>query len=489
MCHVTEKISARQKVDYIFHCASVTASKVMINNPVETLLTSIDGTKNVLNFARESSCKSVVYVSSMEMYGSFAEANNNVTETELGYINPLAVRSNYPESKRLCENMCVAFWSEYGVPVKIARLSQTFGAGILSGENRVFAQFARSAIEGKDIVLHTRGLFGILFIVWGHVLRSGQFRMYLYTFNVTLFFFLLGYTFKCDESLKEFFKKRFLRTMIPYYIWSVVSILIFLLMGKYVSFDVSNASMSLWKNLIGMLYANSRTIYMRWNLPLWFIPCMNLTLVLVWLLERVRQDTVKTNRVKCRAVFCLILILVGLVIQKKLTDIKFPFQFESAVLMAAFVELGLIFKECKIVERVNKDDLYILVCALLLGTGLFFSKINGVAEVRSSNYGKYPILFVITACAMTGFVVLISYKIGGNFILEKLGQSSLPILLMHKFPILFFQSVLPKTKFLLEKPDTIDGFLCSFVVTCVSIGICYMGKNIIRSVMPIIIGE
>lgn len=91
-------------------------------------------------------------------YGSFAEANNNVTETELGYINPLAVRSNYPESKRLCENMCVAFWSEYGVPVKIARLSQTFGAGILSGENRVFAQFARSAIEGKDIVLHTRGL-------------------------------------------------------------------------------------------------------------------------------------------------------------------------------------------------------------------------------------------------------------------------------------------------------------------------------------------
>ena len=79
-------------------------------------------------------------------------------DVALGYINPLAVRSNYPESKRLCENMCVAFWSEYGVPVKIARLSQTFGAGILSGENRVFAQFARSAIEGKDIVLHTRGL-------------------------------------------------------------------------------------------------------------------------------------------------------------------------------------------------------------------------------------------------------------------------------------------------------------------------------------------
>lgn len=155
---VTEKLFMSQKVDYIFHCASITTSKIMVSNPVETLLTSVDGTKYVLEFAKDNECKSVVYVSSMEVYGSFAEANRNVTENELGYIDPLAIRSNYPESKRLCENMCVAFYSEYKVPVKIARLSQTFGAGILPGENRVFAQFARSVIEGKDIVLHTKGL-------------------------------------------------------------------------------------------------------------------------------------------------------------------------------------------------------------------------------------------------------------------------------------------------------------------------------------------
>ena len=54
--------------------------------------------------------------------------------------------------------MCVAYMREYGVKVKIARLAQTFGAGILPGENRVFAQFAKSVISGRDIVLHTRGL-------------------------------------------------------------------------------------------------------------------------------------------------------------------------------------------------------------------------------------------------------------------------------------------------------------------------------------------
>lgn len=153
---IVDKIEIEDAVDYIFHCASITASKMMIEKPVETLLISVEGTKNVLNFAREKKCASVVYISSMEVYGAFNESKE-VREENLGYIDHLKVRSNYPESKRLCENMCVAYYSEFGVPVKIARLAQTFGAGILPGENRVFAQFARSAIQGKDIVLHTKG--------------------------------------------------------------------------------------------------------------------------------------------------------------------------------------------------------------------------------------------------------------------------------------------------------------------------------------------
>lgn len=147
-----------KKVDWIFHCAAVTTSKLMIEKPVETLSTAIEGTKNILELARKNKCKSMVYISSMEMYGTFNNSDTEITEDKIGYINPLKVRSNYPESKRLCENMCVAYMREYGVKVKIARLAQTFGAGILPGENRVFAQFAKSVISGRDIVLHTRGL-------------------------------------------------------------------------------------------------------------------------------------------------------------------------------------------------------------------------------------------------------------------------------------------------------------------------------------------
>ena len=155
---ITGPVSVDGTIDYMFHCASVTASKTMISKPVETLMTAVDGTRNMLDLAREKKVKAFVYVSSMEVYGSFVDLGHDVTEADLGYVDPLAVRSNYPESKRLCENMCIAYFSEYGVPVRMARLAQTFGPGILPGENRVFAQFARSAIRGEDIVLHTKGL-------------------------------------------------------------------------------------------------------------------------------------------------------------------------------------------------------------------------------------------------------------------------------------------------------------------------------------------
>lgn len=155
---IKEPLCMNDKVDYVFHCASVTTSKLMVAKPVETLMTAVKGTENMLKTARDKSVKAFVYVSSMEVYGSFQSLDHDVSEEDLGYIDPLAVRSNYPESKRLCENMCIAYASEYGVPVRIARLAQTFGAGILPWENRVFAQFARSVIKGEDIVLHTKGM-------------------------------------------------------------------------------------------------------------------------------------------------------------------------------------------------------------------------------------------------------------------------------------------------------------------------------------------
>ena len=154
---VTDPICWDGPVDHIIHTASVTASKAFVTEPVETLMTAIDGTRNLLEFAREKGISSMVYVSSMEAFGITDPALERVTEQDLGYIDILSVRSSYSEGKRICECLCAAYAAQHGVPVKIARLAQTFGAGVSPADGRVFAQFTRSCLHGQDIVLHTEG--------------------------------------------------------------------------------------------------------------------------------------------------------------------------------------------------------------------------------------------------------------------------------------------------------------------------------------------
>lgn len=146
----------QENVDYIIHGASATNSQYFVSNPVETILTAINGTDNILRLAREKKVEGFVYLSSLEVYGVPPD-KPLIKEDDYGYIDPLSTRSSYSEGKRMVECLCVSYAEEYNVPVRIARLSQTFGAGVEYNDGRVFAHFARCAIENKDIVLRTQG--------------------------------------------------------------------------------------------------------------------------------------------------------------------------------------------------------------------------------------------------------------------------------------------------------------------------------------------
>lgn len=149
-----------EHIDYIFHCASITSSSEMMHHPAEVISSIVNTTQNVLELARRYEIKSMVYLSSMEVYGNIdCSDGHRVTEQEAacGQVEILSTRSSYPLGKRMAENICYSYFKEYGIPVKIARLSQTFGRGILSSDHRVFAQFAQAIKNSTDIVLHTLG--------------------------------------------------------------------------------------------------------------------------------------------------------------------------------------------------------------------------------------------------------------------------------------------------------------------------------------------
>ena len=125
---ITSNIQIEEKIDYVIHCANITNSKIMVEKPAEVVDVTINGIKNVLEFAKKNDIKSVLYLSSIEIYGE------NVS-------NKIDIKED-----------------DYGVDVKIARLTQTFGAGISKDENRIFAQIAKAIIKNEDIVLKTDGL-------------------------------------------------------------------------------------------------------------------------------------------------------------------------------------------------------------------------------------------------------------------------------------------------------------------------------------------
>ena len=145
-----------QAVDYIVHGASQTASKAFVLQPVETIITALKGTENLLELARRKAVSGMVYLSSMEVYGN-PEKGHKIKEDEIGALTPLDVRNSYPISKMQCESLCCAYAREYSVPVMMIRLTQTFGPGVNYNDGRVFAEFARCVVEKRDIVLKTKG--------------------------------------------------------------------------------------------------------------------------------------------------------------------------------------------------------------------------------------------------------------------------------------------------------------------------------------------
>lgn len=143
-------------IDYMIHGAANTSSRAFVKEPVSIVKTNIGGTIRMLELAKQNPVKSFIFLSSMEVYGT-PSSDEKILETYSSNLDTMSVRSCYPESKRQCENLCTCYATQFGIPAKVIRLTQTFGPGVSYNDQRVFAEFARCVIEGKDIVLHTKG--------------------------------------------------------------------------------------------------------------------------------------------------------------------------------------------------------------------------------------------------------------------------------------------------------------------------------------------
>lgn len=150
-----DELVGSEHVDYVVHAACGTSSKSFLETPATTIMQIVHGGEAVLRYACSVDAKKVLFLSTMEVYG---EVEGVATEDNLGKLDPMVVRNSYPEAKRLVECLCASYATEHGTLSVVMRLAQTFGEGVHPDDMRVFADFGRHAIEGKDIVLLSDGL-------------------------------------------------------------------------------------------------------------------------------------------------------------------------------------------------------------------------------------------------------------------------------------------------------------------------------------------
>ncbi len=154
---VSQPIEISDKLDYIIHAASQASPKYYRVDPVGTINANVLGTINTLQLAKEKQVKGYLYFSSGEVYGQTASNIETISETDYGYIDLQSVRSCYAESKRMGEQLCIAWNQQYGIPVKIARIFHTYAPTMREDDGRVFADFCYDIANNRDIELHSDG--------------------------------------------------------------------------------------------------------------------------------------------------------------------------------------------------------------------------------------------------------------------------------------------------------------------------------------------
>ncbi len=150
---ITEPIIT-EDLDYIIHAASNADPRSYALYPVETIMTNIQGAKNVLDYCKGKETRSL-FTSSFEVYGKLEK--DEYDEDQYGIIDLNMIRSSYPESKRTAEMLFKSYADEYGVDCVIARLSSIYGPTMKQDDSKAHAQFIRNALAGENIILKSKG--------------------------------------------------------------------------------------------------------------------------------------------------------------------------------------------------------------------------------------------------------------------------------------------------------------------------------------------
>lgn len=143
----------------IVHAASIASPMFYRQFPLETIDANVTGLRLMLDYAasRGNDLAHMLFFSTSEIYGDPPPDEIPTVETFRGLVSCTGPRACYDESKRLGETLSVIYAQHHDVPVAIARPFNNYGPGLKLHDGRVLPDFARDALNGRDIVMYSDG--------------------------------------------------------------------------------------------------------------------------------------------------------------------------------------------------------------------------------------------------------------------------------------------------------------------------------------------
>lgn len=319
----------------------------------------------------------------------------------------------------------------------------------------------------------------IVFIVLGHTLRSGLVHNIVYCFHVPVFFFLSGITVKEALTVKNI-KTDFQRLLIPYYSFGFISIAVYAFLGSVAASHFDTSTASVWDNVTSLLYGAS---WLKFNAPLWFLPA--LFAAKLW--YRLLHCLTKGNTAGLAGIAA-----VGCVLSFCCTGMgkqELPFSFALVLKLFPYFLAGKVCAPALI--KLGKKPRFQNGCGCVAGGLLTAVCILG-GDAPPVNYTNHqiPIPLVFYGIAIVGCLGVYCAAVYIEKVkwLGYLGRKTLSVLVMHKFPIVFFQVIGPFKDFL-NMPDSLEGVLLGGIpVTILSILMSLTAGCVIERIYPILLG-
>jgi dTDP-glucose 4,6-dehydratase len=151
---VTNYLHVDGPVDWVLHLASPASPADYLEHPIHTLKVGALGTLRALGLAKAKGA-GFFLASTSEVYGD--PQVHPQPESYWGHVNPVGPRGVYDEAKRYAEALAAAYRRAHGVPVRIARIFNTYGPGMRRDDGRAVPTFVSQAIAGEPLTVHGKG--------------------------------------------------------------------------------------------------------------------------------------------------------------------------------------------------------------------------------------------------------------------------------------------------------------------------------------------